>query len=334
MTGDPVSLESAHGRARVYPTGALLTEVSLKLGDGRWVTPLAEAPWAGVPQPPEIPPHLHRLGGEFFCLPFGGGGTAVDPAPGYEAIAAGPVDCPLHGPAANATWEIVAHDPSSVTLALDLPQPFAVARLLRTIRIAADAPAIESRVLVQARRKARVPAAFHPILRLPQTPRALQTEAGFAQGLTYPATLVPDRMLSRPGARFAALDRIPGRHGGMADLSLVPPGGIVEDVVLMAGMHGPVRAHFRDEAFALVIDWSREHLPHCMLWLHDRALEDPPWCGRFRGLGVEPMAACFDGPWGLSVGDNPLEREGYSTALNVDPSQDIEVWCRLSVESE
>lgn len=334
MMGGPVTIETAHGRGRVYPTGALLTEVTLRLGDGRWVSPLAEAPWAGEPQPPEVPPHLHRLGGEFFCLPFGGGGTAVDPAPGYEAMVAGPVDYPPHGPAANATWEIVAHVPGSVTLTLELPEPFAVARLLRTIRIAADAPAIESRVLVQARRKARVPAAFHPILRLPQTPPALQIDATFARGFTYPATLVPDRMLSRPGARFAALDRLPGRQGGLVDLSSVPPGGIVEDVVLMAGMHGPVRAHFRDEAFALVIDWSREHLPHCMLWLHDRALNEPPWSGRYRGLGVEPMAACFDGPLALSAGDNPLEREGFSTGLNVDPSQDIEVWCRLSVESD
>jgi hypothetical protein len=139
-------------------------------------------------------------------------------------------------------------------------------------------------------------------------------------------------MVTQPRARFAALDRIPGRHGGTTDLASVPPGGRVEDVVLMACMHGSVRAHFRDEGCALVVDWSREHLPHCLLWLHDRALDEPPWGGRFRGLGLEPMAACFDGPWALSAGDNPLAREGLRTGLDIEPGRAVELWCRLSVE--
>jgi hypothetical protein len=176
-----------------------------------------------------------------------------------------------------------------------------------------------------------VPAGFHPILKLPERARALRLEADFAAGFTYPATHAHRLTTAAPGVRFARLDAVPGHDGRTADFSSLPPGGKVEDNILMAGSKGPVRATFLDEGFTLTVDWSRAELPHCMIWQHDRARDEAPWAGRYRGLGVEPIAACFDGPWAFSEGDNPLARAGYATALEVDPARASALWCTFAV---
>ena len=81
-----------------------------------------------------FPGHLRRLGGEFFCLPFGGGGTVRDPVAGWESLTTAPPNEPMHGPAANADWQIIAHDRHCVSLALDLPDDYPVSRIERRHR--------------------------------------------------------------------------------------------------------------------------------------------------------------------------------------------------------
>ena len=333
MPARPIHLETACVRAKVYPTGGLLSEAEFHLGDGRWVKPLAEAPWAGEPLPADTPGHLLRLGGEFFCLPFGGCGPSHDGTPGYEAMFQEPFDQPTHGPAGNAEWTVGAATGGSVTLTLDLPEPHAVARIERMITLGTDRPEARFDMRVEARRKDRVPMAFHPILRLPGQPRRLRLEADFADGFNYPGVHPHRKTLAAPGGRFRRLDAVPGHGGQPQDFSALPPGPIVEDNILLAGMRGPVTATFLDEGFRLVTDWDRTQLPHAMLWLHDRATEDRPWNGRYRGLGIEPMAACFDGPWRVSAGENPLAAAGFTTAVEVDPAREIVLWCALVVEA-
>jgi hypothetical protein len=331
MIGEPVELKSPHARALVYRTAALLSDGAFRLPSGRWVEPLAKPPWPDHPDP-DIPGHLRRLGGEFFCLPFGGGGATRDPLPGWEALAGGPVDLPMHGPAANADWDIIEARSDFAILALEYPEPSPIRRIERKLSLARDRPELQVTVRIKARRPARLPAAFHPILRLPERSGELAIEASFARGFTYPGVIEPDRMATDPGRLFEALTNVPRRHGGHIDLSRLPLGPPTEDVVLLAGMAGPVRAEFIDEAFVLEIDWSRDALPHCMLWIHDRGLDEKPWNGRYRGLGVEPLAAAFDGPVSLSAGPNPLAGEGFRTALIVAPDHPAELSLALRVE--
>ena len=104
-----VHIETDYGRGTVYPTAALFTDIEFRLSSGRWVQPMAVAPWGEVLDP-AIPGHLRRLGGEFFCLPFGGGGTVRDPVAGWESLTTTAANEPMHGPAANADWKITAHD--------------------------------------------------------------------------------------------------------------------------------------------------------------------------------------------------------------------------------
>jgi hypothetical protein len=159
----------------------------------------------------------------------------------------------------------------------------------------------------------------------------LHLSAQFKQGFTYPGIIEPDRMASEPGQTFKTLLHVPQRHNGEIDMSRLPLSRRTEDVLLMSDMEAPVTAIFRNEGFILELDWDRAHLPHCMMWIHDRGLDDPPWNGLFRGLGLEPMASAFDSPWTFSAGDNPLNRQGYSTSVTMDDGQTQEFSLSIAV---
>ncbi len=264
-------------------------------------------------------------------MPFGGGGIVHNPAPGWERLAEGPVDTPMHGPAANDDWRLIDRRRDRVTLALEFSENLPVRRIERTIALAADRPRVEIGIRIEARRQGLVPAAFHPILRLPHLPGGLQVDANFDLGFTYPGVFDPDRMACEPGRNFDSLADVPKRRGGRIDLRHLPLGPPTEDVVLMAGIRGPVRARFKEEGFSLDVHWSRDLLPHCMMWVHDRGADGKPWGGRYRGLGIEPVAAAFDGPWSLSAGPNPLNAVGFSTALRIGLEAATQLCCTLAV---
>ncbi|MBL8906698.1 MAG: hypothetical protein JNM20_08480 [Rhizobiales bacterium] len=325
-----IHIETDYARGTVYPTGALFTGIEFKIPSGRWVKPMATAPWGEVLDP-EIPGHLRRLGGEFFCLPFGGGGTVRDPVAGWENLVTAPTNEPMHGPAANEDWTFIAQEAHSVRLSLDLPDEYAVSRIERCIALGTDRPFTRSTVSLEIRRDGRVPLAFHPILRLPEELSRLELSADFAQGFTYPALIEPDRMACEPGKTFASLQHVPKRRGGSVDLSHLPLGPRVDDVVLLAGMNGPLRAAFHDDGYELTVDWPRSLLPHCLVWIHDRGIDVPPWNASYRGIGIEPLASAFDAPWAVSEGENPLAKAGFPTALALSAGGPVELFCDLSV---
>lgn len=330
MSQGPIRLETAHARGTVYATAGLFTDIEFRLPSGRWVRPLAIAPW-NENLDPAIPGHLRRLGGEFFCLPFGGGGTVRDPVAGWESLTTAPNNEPMHGPAANADWQIIEHHRNSVRMGLDLPDEYPVSRIERQITLDADHPSSRSTVRLEIRREGRLPVAFHPILRMPEGASRLVLSASFAQGFTYPAVIEPDRMACEPGGTFATLEHVPKRRGGSVDLSRLPLGLKVDDVVFLAGVAGAIKGSFLDEGFSVTVDWPRNMLPHCLVWIHDQGIDVPPWNGSYRGIGVEPMASAFDAPWAVSVGENPLANAGFPTALAVSPGRPIELYCDLSV---
>ena len=94
-------------------------------------------------------------------------------------------------------------------------------------------------------------------------------------------------------------------------------------------MHQPVKvAKFQTDTLP-----NREHLPHCMIWVHDRATDSEPWAGQYRGIVLEPMAAAFDGPWDLSTKSNPLNARGYPAAIGLEPNAPTKLNCSISVEN-
>jgi hypothetical protein len=91
-------------------------------------------------------------------------------------------------------------------------------------------------------------------------------------------------------------------------------------VLLLTGAAGTV-ALLDDDGSGVELDWDRAVLPSVLLWISDRALGGDPWEHRYRGLGVEPVAAAFDLHPDVSVRRNPVSATGVRTAVPLDPAR-------------
>jgi hypothetical protein len=320
----------SHGSFAVRREAGMLHDLAFALGE-RSFRPLARAPWAAETCDTEgLTGHMRWLGGEFVCLPFGVGGTVESVAPDWRELPLGAANDPPHGFPANAVWEVCEAAAGSVTLRLDLPPPGPLARLTRRITGIAGEATLALELTVEARRPARLPLGLHPILRLDGPPGSLALGADFAFGLTYPAAVPGGAMVAAIGAEFASLDRVPGRDGTAIDLSRLPLGRPVEDVVQLCGVASPVTIRFEAERAGLSVDWDRTILPSCQLWISDRALSTAPWCGRFSGLGIEPIASAFDFAESVSTAANPISRRGIATTVALCPDAPLTIGYRLS----
>ncbi|MFO0405824.1 MAG: hypothetical protein ACK50Q_05530 [Labrys sp. (in: a-proteobacteria)] len=312
-------LDWSHGTAEVLPTAAMLRTVSFRLATGQF-TPFAEPTWApDEPGAARLSGHMRHLGGDFVCLPFGGGGAFSRSAPGWEPFVVRPADSLFHGRSADVDWTVAHVGENHVTLTLDEPEPSPIARLERTIAAVPGEPALAMRLVIHARRACRLPIGLHPILRLPDRPGDFALDIPFRFGVTFPADAEGMERLAE-GVTFEDLRQVPARAGDAVDLSRLPLGRPVELVVQLHGISGPIRAVFRDAGAGVRIDWSRDLLPSVQIWLSDRALTSEPWRGTYRGVGVEPTAALFDLGIGPSTEANPVSARGVATALALDPA--------------
>lgn len=303
-------------RAVVTSRSAMLRSLRFER-DGAVVEPLAVAPWSPDPDA-GLPAHLDVLGGEFVAVPFGSAGRPEAPAGAWAALPPTGEPALPHGLGANADWTVLEAGERRIRLACDYPGHGVVARLERIVELPEDEPGVDLALVVHARRAGAVPIGLHPILRLPGQVFSFSLDVSFGTGFTYPGIVPPGIMAARPGATFASLAAVPGGEGPV-DLSRLPLDRPVEDVLLLTGVRGPVTARFGDDGSGVILDWDRSVLPSVLLWLSDRALGGDPWRHRYRGLGVEPVAAAFDLPPAISAGPNPLAAAGVRTAVPLEP---------------
>ncbi len=308
-------LRWSHGRAVVDTTAAMLSDVEFLVGETGF-RPFAAAHWS--PDDAAVaglPGHLRHLGAEFVCLPFGEGGRPDAVAEEWDALIDERRDAPAHGLAADAEWQVIAEADDRIALRLEYPDDGPVAAIERRIVGIGGEAALALELRIESRADGAVPVALHPILRLPERAGGLVLHADFDEGMTHPAAGGP---LQR-GAVFGDLCTVPV-DGGVVDLSRLPlPRGASDaDVnVQLCGVRGPIRAEYAAEGMMLEIDWDRRILPAAHLWLSDRALPDAPWSGRYRGLGIEPVAAAFDLAAAVSIEENPLTLRGHRTAVRL-----------------
>ncbi|WP_246252130.1 hypothetical protein [Ancylobacter pratisalsi] len=301
----------------------MLAELVFRLPDGPFA-PFARPHWS--PDDPSLyglPAHLRYLGAEFVCLPFGGGGPLEEIAPSWRGIGLERFNDPAHGLAANEVWTVVDRGGDQLRLTLDYPPEHAVRRLTRTLTVRPDEPALDLELMIEARRRARFSLGLHPILSLDVAPGSLHLKARFRRGLTYPACVPGAAMRAAVGCVFGGLERVPARSGGFVDLGCLPKAEPMEDVLQLCGVESPVEVVFAERGAALTIDWDREKLPSCQLWISDRVLADVPWGGRYRGLGIEPIASCFDFAEAVSLDDNPIAAAGTPTGLCAIPERPL-----------
>ena len=180
---------------------------------------------------------------------------------------------------------------SCVRLALDLPEDYLVSRIERRHQLLAPIARPPAR---PSRLKFAVMAAFRSHFTrscgCPKTYRAL----------SFPPILCPGLHLSgRHRARPHGLRAGPASSrtcsmcrnvaAATVDLSRLPFGPASRRCRLL-GRHERALARRLPvtRAIQLTVDWPRDLLPHCLVWIHDRGIDVPPWNGSYRGIGIEP----------------------------------------------
>jgi hypothetical protein len=160
------SLAWAHGVVTVEALGGMIGPTSFVLPDGRQVSPFHIAPWFDEPLPPGLPGILHRLRGEWPCVPFGADAPRPLPPewPSDGATCAG-ADVP-HGPSSNMDWRSEGADPTAITMSCTYPDTHPIKTLHRSVRPDPNAAALDFTLTIEARRPCRLPFGLHPTLRL------------------------------------------------------------------------------------------------------------------------------------------------------------------------
>lgn len=273
----PIAWDRGHGE--IWPLGAALHRLVLKLDDGREVTPLAEAPWQGEAETTadaSIPAHLRHLGGEWACVPFGRSG--VDPV--------------VHGYGTDNMWRLTRADAHAGEWQIDYPADHPIERLTRTVAGVPGKAAVAFTLSVLPRRDCVLPVGLHPILTLPQPGEDIRIEAEFAHGETFPVVFERGVSLLAPARRFISLDALPLAAGGAGNVAGLSHRA-TEEAFQIFGVSGSLRVVYPRQRYAVLLEWSAADFPTCLFWMSAGGRRQKPWNGRFRGLGVEPLAASF-----------------------------------------
>ncbi|MEP0961390.1 MAG: hypothetical protein ABJQ70_16300 [Roseobacter sp.] len=312
---DSRTLRWDHGTARVMAIGAMLTDAVFHLPDGRQIAPLHKAPWLDQTLPPDTPPLLANLQGEWPCVPFGAPPDA--PLTGaWKGLKPDPVRWP-HGFGANHPWILSQDSPDTVTARIDYPEDGPIASLTRHVRGRPTAAVLDITLEIVVRRATQVPVGLHPVFRLPETPGAARLVLGhYGAVWGYPSDSggVPAMQSSAPVSDFKDLAQ------GTFDPLRLPYGSASETLLLLSQSQGHARLENSAENYSATLTWDKNTLPSLMLWISNKGRRNNPWNGRHLALGLEPVCAPFDLGQAMTGNETPLAREGVKTAVSIEPS--------------
>ncbi len=277
--------------------------------EGREIAPFARVPWADSVDPDrvreELPPHLRRMSGDFFCAPFG-----LDDVEG----------APLHGWPGNARWDLVEETPlgDGIRARFRLSRKIAGATVEKIWVLRDDHPCLYQRHDFIGGSGA-IPMAHHAmidvrtgaVLRFSPKLRAETFETPHEPGhgaISYPAA-------------SADLTRFPA-PGGTVDLTRVPFARRHEDFAMLIddpqvgiGWATALRPAFADLAFLVK---NVAQLPQTMLWMSNGGRDYAPWNGQHVGVvGIEEARAFGGRGWSASTAPNRLSEEGIPTAFDL-----------------
>ncbi len=280
LPGSAHSISWDGGGAEIWPLSAAIHRLSLRLADGRVVAPLAEAPWhddRATTGDASIPAHLRWLGGEWPCVPFGR--TEADPV--------------VHGHGTDNVWRLVRSEADAGEWQIDYPAGHAIERVSRAVRGVPGRSAVAFTLSVLPRRDCMLPVGLHPIVALPLPDEDLVVEGAFAHGETFPVVFEKGVSRLAAGRRFDRLDSLPLAAAGSESIAALCR-HTTEEAFQIFGVDGRLRLVYTRQRYALRLDWNAADFPSCLFWLSAGGRQQKPWRGRFRGLGVEPLAARFE----------------------------------------
>ncbi len=310
--------------AFVTETGGHLSPVTFERR-GRRIRPYATPPWAEERTPASVPAILRILRGDFFCLPFGGNGTAF----GREKH-------PVHGETANARWrfESLQEQEGKTRLRLSVKTKIRPARVDKEILLAEGENNIYCRHVVSG---AAGPMCLghHAMLKFPDEPGSgVVSTSRVVMGQVCPGAFeLPEQggySFLKSGAPFQSLQRVPTVSGGTADLTRYPARRGYEDLVMVVNDATEPLAWtavtFAKERYAWFGLKDPRVLRHTVLWLSNGGRHYPPWSGRHVNvMGLEEVTAYFHLGLAESAADNPLSEAGHPTCVTLDPAKPLVV---------
>ncbi len=291
----------------VTATGGHLSDVAFDL-DGRRVAPMHAAPWHDETMPPDTPPMLRVLRGDFFCAPFGPND--------------GPDGGPPHGLPASSHWHLTAEGEGFVETVLDVE--VMGAKVIKRVELRPGETVIYQRHGL-AGGSGRLPLGHHAMLRAdgplllgfaprvfagtPPTP--LETPPEGRSILAYPQDIAD--------LRAAAL-----AEGGTIDLTRYPVEDGHEDLWMLASepdlTFGWTAATCRAGGWVWFGLKDPRTLPETIVWQSNGGRGYPPWSGRHRGvIGLEEVCSYFHLGHAASTADNPVAARGIPTAVTLAP---------------
>ncbi|MEM9435698.1 MAG: hypothetical protein AAGA15_01545 [Pseudomonadota bacterium] len=245
------------------------------------VSPLHTAPWVGSSvgqeeMPEDAAPHLAKLGGDFFCAPFGS----------TEG------NSPLHGWPPNSPWDAEMH---GNVLRAKLRRKVQGADLSKEITLLDGHPFVYQRHIFDGGKGALAVANHANVSLLLGGAIYTSPKSWWETPETAPE---PDPTRGRSSLKYPArgsATQFPSENG-TADLTRFPWGGAHEDFVCGLEESGhalgwtAVARTGRDDVFLSLRD--ARQLPMTMLWHSNGGRDYAPWSGRHRNcLGVEEGAA-------------------------------------------
>ena len=303
-------------------TSGMLGPVSFTVGD-RIIKPFSVAPWAENNEAidPGLPPLLHTLRGDFFCLPFGGNENA------YRGE-----QHPPHGDTANLNWTSasVSSKDGIHELKARMNMKSRDGKVEKVVRLVDGHEAVYQTHTVTGMGGAMSPG-HHAMLKLPEyegSGKISSSRFKYAQVLPFPfedATIGGYHAL-KPDAKFSKLDSVPLHRGGKTDVSVYPARLGYDDLVMMISddklpfaWTAVTCPQERAVYFALK---NPRVLRNTILWLSNAGRHYHPWNGRHKAvLGIEDVTAYYHIGLAESAKKNPLSAKGYPTHVTLKKNQ-------------
>ncbi|MEP7242950.1 MAG: hypothetical protein ABI885_04615 [Gammaproteobacteria bacterium] len=315
---DSLLLKTRSVELAVTLSGAMLGPVSFFPGDPAPISPYAVAPWAEEALPPDLPPMLRTLRGDWFCSAFGGN---EQPYRGHHL--------PPHGETANRVWHCLGRGSEDagcwLKLGVDLP--------LQGGRCEATTALLEGHSIIYQRHDLSaltgpINPGHHATLAFPDRAGAGRLSfSRFVHARTFfePTERAENRGYSwlKADAAITDLHAVPCIDGTSTDLSSYPARRGFEDIAIVcADASLPLAwsaVTFPEEGFAWFSLRNPKLLASTLLWFSNGGRHSPPWNGRHVNvLGVEDLTAFFHVGLAASCEPNALSARGIRTCLEPD----------------
>ena len=289
------------------------------------IQPYSVAPWAKEKTDPTLPPILKALRGDFFCLPFGGNGTAF----GREKH-------PVHGETANALWHFESLDSKAGRTRLHLSLKTEVRRgqVDKEIILKDGHNAVYSRHTVSGMTGPINPG-HHAMLKFPdESGSGSVSLSRFVYAQVLPGAFeTPENQgysCLQPGAEFSSLDRVSTRTGELADLTHYPARRGYEDLVMMVSdaslPFAWTAVTFPKQRYAWFALKDPRVLRSTIFWMSNGGRYYAPWNGRHLNvMGLEEVTSYFHHGLAESANFNPIAAKGLPTHLVLQPKQPLTV---------